>query len=227
MTRPPRDVDLLFRLPASEKRDTQWNRNVQSEILQNVKNVLARAYPATLIKGNGPVVEVYFSATNVEVVPAFARYDDKYDICITTDGGSYKEFAPKSEIAHISYHDTQYDGKVRDLVRMMKTWQSVCNVPLKSFYIELLAVEFLKGWQYNDKTRSWYDWMVRDYLIHLKDARSVMVPGTFEFISIGDSHVSRTETALGRARKAIEYEGKYNALAVGEWQKIFGTDFKG
>ncbi len=37
-------------------------------------------------------------------------------------------------------------------------------VPIKSFCVELLAIDFLNTWQYRGKTTVYYDWMVRDFL---------------------------------------------------------------
>ena len=108
----------------------------------------------------------------------------------------------------------------------MKCWQGYCNVPLKSFWIELIAVEFLPSWQYSKNTTVYYDWMIRDFLAYLlsKVWGSVTVPGTLETIYLGNDWESRAKSAYERALKAVQYEQEESILAGYEWQKIFGTD---
>src|SRR4051812_10391936 len=69
--RPPRDVDVVFKLPSSVfERFEQRSGNKQSQLLQEVKGHLQRSFTTTSIKGDGPVVLVPFTAFNVEVIPA-------------------------------------------------------------------------------------------------------------------------------------------------------------
>jgi hypothetical protein len=61
--RPPRDVDVYFLLPPAVYNRFQgyiWNR--QSALLQEVKNRLIAAYPATDMSGDGQVVVVNFGS---------------------------------------------------------------------------------------------------------------------------------------------------------------------
>jgi len=111
---------------------------------------------------------------------------------------------------------------------MMKCWQYYCSVPLKSFHIELLAIDFLRNWGHAGKTSIYYDWMVRDFFQYLiargNGYGCVFAPGTVETLWLGNVWKSRAESAYQRALKACENEaGKYRFLAGDEWQKIFGT----
>jgi hypothetical protein len=120
------------------------------------------------------------------------------------------------------------NGKLRDLTRMMKCWQGYCNVPIKSFYIELIASDFLQSWKHRYESEMYYDLMMRDFLKYLMGRKwtSIYLPGTSRFVNIGDAWYSRAETAHGRAEKACEYElDNMPATATIEWQKLFGYDF--
>jgi tRNA nucleotidyltransferase (CCA-adding enzyme) len=70
--RPPRDIDLVFVLPDDVYLRYE-NRvgNKQSQLLQEVRDVLRASYPRTDIRGDGPVVGVGFGSFDVEVVPSF------------------------------------------------------------------------------------------------------------------------------------------------------------
>ena len=226
--RPPRDVDLLFELPwAVYSRFNKRTGNKQTQLLQEVKSLLLKTFPRTDVRGDGQVVCVPFQSYAVEVVPAFRLLAGDYWICDTKEGGRYKTTDPDAEIHHLDASDRASNGNTRDLIRMMKRWQAFCGVPLKSFWIELLAVEFLLTWEYRGKSTVYYDWMVRDFFGYLlRQAFFVMwVPGTIEIVNIGDSWRSRAQTAHGRAVKACEYEcNNCKCLAGGEWQKIFDSD---
>jgi len=181
--RPPRDVDVLFALP---------------------KEVYDRYQGRTGNRQSQSVVP--FSAYNVELIPAFKLTDGKYWICITTDGGSYKTADYDAEANQISTSNTNTNGNTRDLVKMMKCWQGYCSVPIKSFWLELLSVEFLNPWENRGKSKTYYDWMVRDFLKYLYGRRNsyVYAPGTGEMMYLGEVWASRASTARPRG-KSVQF----------------------
>lgn len=225
--RPPRDIDVLYTMPYEVyERFQKRSGNRQSALLQEVKNVLQAAFSTTsYIKGDGPVVKVPFSTFNVELIPAFKLDSGKYWVCFTRDGGSYvtADYIAENDAVKASNDDT--NGQTRELVRMMKKWQEYCSVPIKSFWIELIAIDFLRGWEHKGKSRLYHDFMVRDFLAHLKGKRFgyVVAPGTGEVMSLGDAWYSKAESAYGRAMKACSLEGSDVGAAGDEWQKIFGS----
>ncbi len=101
-----------------------------------------------------------------------------------------------------------------------------CNVPLKSFYLELLAVDFLRQSEWKMKDYYYYDWIMRDFFKYLKTKENgyIFAPGTYEALYLGDEWKSRCDSAYDRALKACDYEhDDYINLAGLEWQKIFGN----
>jgi hypothetical protein len=224
--RPPRDVDVMYVLPPSVHERFSTNvGNKQSALLQEVKGVLQATYPSTDMRGDGQVVMVRFNTFNVEVVPSFLLTDGRYWIFDTNDGGRYKVADPVAEANQIETADAKYSRNLRVLVRMLKVWQQECNVPLKSFHIELLMTEFIQASPYGSNSYFWYDWLVRDFFRFLqgKVNHYVFVPGTSEAINIGDGWKSRCDSAYDRAAKACEYEhADLVSLAGDEWKKIFG-----
>lgn len=227
-TRPPRDIDVMFVLPLSVyERYERVTGNKQSQLLQEVKGVLQRAYPSTTMRADGQVIIVPFTSYAVEVVPAFVLTSGQYYICDTNGGGKYKTVDPVAEEKAISASDGQTNGNARNLIRMMKRWQDYCAVPIKSFWIELLVTNFLLTYTYANKPTVYYDWMVRDFLTFLVSRSNTYAnaPGTGELIWLSDAWKSRAESAESRAKKACTYESDKKGDAAGEeWQKIFGTD---
>ncbi|MCA1605045.1 MAG: nucleotidyltransferase [Acidobacteria bacterium] len=204
-----------------------YSGNGQSQLLQDVKAILQTRFSTTdKIRGDGQVVVVPFSGGHtIELLPAWKSQNGKYVIPNTHSGGSWKVVDHKAEIANVERSDGRSNGNTRNLIKMMKVWQAECNVPIKSLVLELRSVNFLSTWQYYDKSTTYYDWMVRDFLAALIEKANswCTIPGINEQCQYGDSWLSRAQTAYQRAAKACEYEVKDNHYAaVREWQKIFG-----
>lgn len=224
--RPPRDVDIYFVLPPSvHARFETYQGNKQSALLQEVKGVLQKTYPATDMSGDGQVVLVRFNSINVEVVPVFLLNSGRYYVPHTHDGGTYKEADPASEVQQIEAADVNNNYNVRRIVQMMKAWQRNCSVPLKSFYIELLVTDFVNQSPWRLNGYFYYDWLVRDFFTYLlsKANSYLFAPGTYEMMWLGEDWKSKCETAQARAIKACDFEHVDSiSLAGDEWKKIFG-----
>lgn len=226
--RPPRDVDLYFLLPPEVySRFEQTSGNKQSALLQEVKQKLLVRYPRSDVKGDGPVVLAGFHSYELEIVPVFALQEfGAYWICDTKAGGRYVKTMPHVETQDLEAADARNNRNVRRLIRMLKCWQAYCSVPIRSFYLELLAVKFMDQWAHRQQGYFYYDWMCRDFFGWLPSQANTMLfaPGTYEILRIGDAWKTKAESAYGRAYKACEYERDNEEGAAGdEWQKIFGT----
>ena len=225
--RPPRDVDLLFKLPkAVYDRFQTYSGNKQSALLQEVKGVVAKKYSSTEMRADGQVIVVRFNTINVEVLPAFELTNGQFWICDTNNGGKYKDTDPIAEQQNMRDANSASNGNARLLTKYMKCWQRECTVPIKSFWLELLAIEFLEQWKFKLESAFYHDWMTRDFFSYLVAKRHshVIVPGAFEYISLGDEWFSRAESARDRATKAERYEYADQLEEAGEeWQKIFGS----
>lgn len=225
--RPPRDVDVLFELPASVRhRFDQRLGNRQSQLLQEVRTVLISSFSSTNIRGDGPVVAVPFSNFKVELIPCFQRLIFGHDVCITAGGGYYKREEYQAQIDAVFASNQASNGNTRDLIRMAKCWQGYCNVPLKSFHLELCAMNFISGWGNAGKSKVYYDWMVRDFFAYLlsQQNRFVHAPATGEAMFLGSAWHTKAQTAYSRAIKACNYESINSDKAGDEWQKVFGWD---
>lgn len=132
---------------------------------------------------------------------------------------------PQAEIAFIDTADRNASGNVRPMAQMLKAWKRHCNVPLKSYQIELLAAEFMSTYENRQYDYYWYDWFMRDFFAWLcnKAWANLIIPGTFESINLGEAWLSRAQTARDRALLACADEyNDYTISAGQEWQKIFG-----
>src|SRR5258708_2483596 len=70
-TRPPTDVDTLFKLPVDVfYRVEKLAGNKQSKLLQEVRGVLLSTFPSTNLRADGQVVLVPFDSYTIELAPA-------------------------------------------------------------------------------------------------------------------------------------------------------------
>jgi hypothetical protein len=229
--RPPRDVDMYYVLPNEvyyRYEGYAVGVNKQSALLQEVKRKLLGSYPRSAIQGDGPVVLADFAGWTVELVPAFLLDDDRtYLVCNTKNGGSYTKTKPHHEVDAINAAEARSNNNVRPLIRMLKCWQANCNVPIKSFHLEILAGDFLDQWPYKLQGLLYYDWICRDFFKWMltRVNGAVFAPGTYDIMWLGDAWKTRVESAYDRAVKACGFEHDNMEISAGdEWQKIFGTD---
>jgi hypothetical protein len=225
---PPRGIDLLFVLPPA-LRDRAWldppATNAPLQIMLDVKQVIERQYGPARIRPDGRAIGVAVGRQMVEVRPAFAAAGSQYLACDASEGGRFRTSDPGLEEAHVRQADHRTRGNARDLIRMLKCWQGFRAVPLGSFALELLAIEFLAAWPQAGEAASFYDWMVRDCFEYLVNqvSRDLPVPGSDERIALGEAWRLGAREAHAHAARACDFEmTDLNADAWWEWEKIFG-----
>lgn len=210
--RPARDIDVIFIMPPEKFEQYNDNRsNCQSQLLQDIKAILAEKYPNTPIRADEKVVVLEFADTkhDVELLPAWENDDGTFKIPNSANGGSWENWNPRSEILKISDSD-EATGKTRALIRMVKKWSENCSAKIKSYKIEDGVIDFFTTTDHDLD----YPVLVRNFFEYLYNATA-------------DQNLrSHLSTAFNRAKKACEFENNDKMEdAVAEWQKIFGDDF--
>lgn len=224
--RPPRSIDLLFVLPKALRDRPPLGRDSEPlRLLADVAQVLTVAHGSADVRADAQAVRVSIEGVLVDVHAAFAQQGGRVLVCDGSREGRFRVMDPSAEEAHIRQSDSRTRGNTRDLIRMLKCWQAYREVPLSSFAIELLAIDFLAGWSRAGDQASFYDWMVRDalaFLLTQADA-TLAIPGAADGLPLGSAWVGRARTAQMHAAKACEFETiDLNADAWWEWEKIFG-----
>jgi hypothetical protein len=225
---PARSIDLLFALPKAV-REREWpertDASVQWQMLDEIQTVLRVTHGTAKIRADGRAVTVVVDGQIVDVRPAFALQNGRYHLCDAHGAGRFCLSDPSLEEANLRHADHHSHGNARDLIRMVKCWQGYRSVPIPSFWLELLAIEFLSAWPRAGDPKSFYDWMVRDFFAFLAEqaGRTLTVPGSDEAMAIGSEWLGAARDARTHAAKACDFEnGGLNADAWWEWEKIFG-----
>lgn len=221
------DVDLLFEIPfATYLKFSAYQSNGQSALLQEVKCVIEARYPNTKMSGDGQVVAVAFNSLTVEVIPAVRLNGGQFWICDTHHGGRWNTTDPEAQVNALAVADADSVGNARRLIRIAKAWKHINDVPIKAFQLEILVVEFMST--YHDRYRDYfyYDWFVRDFFAFLWGRANgwVVVPGTQEFVSLGDAWRPAAARAHSASYAACDFERADLVSRAGdEWQKVFGS----
>lgn len=168
------DIDVIYELPDEVfKKFDAYESNGQSQLLQEIKEVLKEKYSTTDIKGDGQVVVIPFDKYKIELVPGFKQEDGSYKFPDTHDGGSWKITKPVSEIdesKNMIYNTNTY----KDICQMIREWKANNGVTICGLLIDTLTKNFL------DENETYKNKSKEDYYDLLKKV--------FEFLSKKDEN---------------------------------------
>jgi len=225
------DVDILFQLPYSVyEQYNNYSGNGQSALLQAVKTSLQKTYSTSHIKGDGQVIGINFDdGICFEIVPCFKNTDDSFTYPDTNNGGSWKTTNPKPEIKEIDDKNQEWNKNLKRLCRMVRVWKDNWDVPIGGLLIDTLAYNFLKDWEYKDKSYMYYDWMVRDFFEYAKNQKETQnywyAVGSNTRIYNESDFRFKAKRCYNITLEAIENENKNEYTANQKWQEIFGSKF--
>jgi hypothetical protein len=223
--RPIRALDLLFVLPrAVRDQMAPPVAAAPTRFAEDVRLVLGAACgDGAHVRADGRAVLASVHGLQIDVYPARALERGRFQLQ-AGDGGTVT-VEPALEESMLDRSDAASAGNTRDLIRMLKCWQAFRRVPLSSFALELLAIEFLATWAKAGSATSFYDWMIRDFFLYLvqQTDRVLPIPGADDVLSIGNAWAGPARIAGTHASKACDAESAgLNADAWWEWEKIFG-----
>jgi hypothetical protein len=226
------DIDMLFVLPyAVYDKYNKYQGNGQSALLQAVRTSLQKTYSTSFIGGDGQVVKINFSdGIKFEIVPCFINNDKSYTFPDSNNNGSWKTTNPKPEIETINQANQLYNKNLKRLCQMARAWKDTWSVPMGGLLIDTLAYNFMKSWQYNDKSFLYYDLMSRDFFEYLKnqDANQKYwrAVGSNQYVFRKGAFEYKALRCFNLAKEAIKLESDgYEHSADLKWREIYGTKF--
>ena len=228
------DLDMLFQLPYSVYQ--QYNShsgNGQSALLQAVKTSIEKTYSKTSIRADGQVILVPFSdGITFEVVPAFTNTDDSYTYPDANDGGRWRTTNPKPEIEAIRARNTNCNGNLVPLCRMMRSWKAKWEVPIGGLLVDTLAFQFIEKYEYRDKPYIYYDFICRDFFKWMSEQDEKQdfwkAPGSGQYVFGKGMFQFKAKRCYNITIDAIAHEmatPKQEWSAKQKWREIFGTAF--
>lgn len=223
------DLDILFDLPKSVYSRINDNEgNGQSQLLQEVKNVLKEKYPNTDLKGDGQVVVISFTKYTVELVPGFKQSDESFKYPDTHNGGTWKTTNPIPEIDECKKVDSDTNENFTNICHMLRAWKNKKGFKFKGLLIDTLVNNFLNE-KVQYKTCDYRDYLnlIKDIFEYLKnenkDQSFWYAIGSNQKIynDDGAKFVTKAQKAYNKVKDLTEESKNLNK----ELRNIFGKDF--
>ena len=228
------DLDMIFRLPYSVyQRYNNYSGNGQSALLQAVRQSIGKTYSTSQVGADGQVVEISFTdGITFEVVPAFDNTDGSFTFPDANSGGTWRTTNPKPEIEAIRSRNSDCNGNLVHLCRMMRAWKSKWDVPIGGLLIDTLAYQFIDNWEFKDKSYFYYDYMCRDFFAFMaeqdKDQTYWRAPDSGQYVYGKGPFQWKAARCHNISLEAIAHETaspKQEWSAKQKWREIFGTSF--
>jgi len=144
------DVDICMVLDAKYFHHYNGQNGGQAGLLDLVRETLRRTYTRTPdISRNGQAVSVRFEDFVVDVVPAFARQGGGYLIPNSLTQ-VWLETDPKKHVEIFADANAAHSGSFIPLLKMVKGWNRSHSGYFRSFHLEVLALEVLRGVRISD-----------------------------------------------------------------------------
>lgn len=222
--RPIDDIDVLAIFSNAKGAYEKYRSNSQS-FLYRVREAYNGSV-AQQVGARGQAVRVFFkTGGHVDVAPVFFAQGDDY--LLPAGDKTWIRTSPFKANSWFSGKNTELNGHLLRLVRLLKKWNRAHSTRLKSFHLETVAANTFSSLGSNQRTnlRDFFDWAPNH--LHVSD------PGGHSsdlssYLSYSDrQEVNRSLSAAHtRAKKAVEAESVGNhAEAKRLWGVVLGDDF--
>ena len=210
-----------------------------TKVVNKFKKTLegVREYTRSDIHRNGEAVVLNLKSKewSFDIVPCFHTVieDDGRSYYLIPNGkGKWKKTDPIKDKEHVTATNQDKDGRLLELVRLIKRWNKTRNSgSIPSYLLETLIVYYADSVK---ELSQHIDFRVRDALKYIADniESSVedmkAIQGNINTLSSANKSIIkfRAQTDHEKACKAWEYEkdGDYEN-AIKKWGEIFGSDF--
>jgi hypothetical protein len=222
------DVDYLACLPAASLKQSS------SYSISLVRDALDIRFPSTGIKVNTPAVVCPFGkykSEDTEIVVADYIGEEEYGFKnyeIADGNGGWMRISPDSHNHYVAEVDKMHGGKVKPLIRFIKAWKFYKDVPIKSFYLELMVAKYAAG-----ESGIIYDIDVQRILAMLRDNMLAAIQdpmGVAGYIhpcktdSLKRDALSKLNTAATRAENARIAESNGDTKIAFDWWRLLYND---
>jgi Second Messenger Oligonucleotide or Dinucleotide Synthetase domain len=223
------DVDYLGCLPTEHfTQDSTYS-------LQKVRNSLAARFPNTDVRVSCPAVVCPFGTSpseRHEVVPAnYVGDQNGYKVYDIADcAGGWRRASPDAHNDYVRRTDARLSNKVKPLIRFVKAWKYLRDVPISSFYLELRVAKYAAA-----ESSIVYEIDVKRVLCQLRDCELAALQdpmGISGYIqpcktaALYRDAISKLDTAATRAEKAREAaERGYPSDAFDWWRLLYNDAF--
>jgi hypothetical protein len=223
------DVDYFASLPDASLKDDS------GKTLSEVAAALRKSFSTTHgIRVDSPAVVVPFgnnASEAHEVIPADLVNSEGPFVYLIADGnGGWMRSSPQAQNDYVTSMNDKLKGKVKPLIRFLKAWKYFEDVPISSFYLELVTTKHAEN-----ADPIIYSWDVRDVLKKLWESKLVAVDdpagksGKVEACRTSlqkEDALEKVEDAWWRAKNARVCEEDGDVLGGFDWwDLVFDGNF--
>jgi len=168
---------------------------------------------------------------NFDIVPCF--FTDTQLYLIPDGNGDWKAANPIVDANRASEINQDNNGKVLQLIRTLKYWNSYnATHTISSYQLEQLVLNFVLK---QTKLGDFIDFTIRDFFLELASSIYMTIPdpkgiqGDLNYLSFEQREAIAIKSlwAYQKANEAIhaETQDKDQEKAIGKWREIFGDNF--
>jgi Second Messenger Oligonucleotide or Dinucleotide Synthetase domain/Adenylyl/Guanylyl and SMODS C-terminal sensor domain len=222
------DLDMAFELPWTvHDRFNNRQGNIQSQLLNEIRDCLKVLYPTTPIKADGQVVAVQFKNYRVEILPSFVEQDNGYKFPDSNANGSWRWCWPRDEMKAVQDVQDRTNGHLKKVCKMLRAWKNHQGAPMSGMLIDTLAHNYFKSTtKYDDKGFASYPELVRDVFTYLADQPEQeywLAPGSKDRVYPKGKFQPKAKKAAKRCQEALDAENDSEKESL--WKKVFGRPF--
>jgi hypothetical protein len=224
------DVDQFAVIPEPSPRPDSHR------LLVTVAVALRTRFPNTGVRVNSPAVVLPCGrdpSESTEVMPVFEVGLTELgfrQFMMPKGAGGWMTAAPEAHNEYVRTIDRDHGGKVKSLIRCLKGWKHMRNVPISSFYLELVAAEYAKTQEtiiYDIDLRNVFETILATDFAPYPDpviAGEVLTP--CKTIPRQADALTKVRDAAAWSREAVtlNFEGNSPAAFL-RWDRVFNGNF--
>ena len=225
------DVDIFFVLPAKYYYHYDGQNGGPAGLLDLLRRTLLRTYTRTPDIGrDGQAVTIRFEDFVVDVVPGIRRKGGGF-LIPNSIRQNWLSTDPEAHVRIMADANSSHDGDLVPLIKMLKAWNRQAGGCLRSFHLEVLALQVLTNVRITDfpsgvrfvfdKARALVPLQNPDPAGYGDDVGQYL--NTPEKVQ---EAVGKLQAAHDRALRAEDFarKGKVGD-AISEWRRVFGEVF--
>ena len=187
-------------------------------------------------RGEAVVLNLISKDWSFDIVPCFLTSEDSYGkqyYLIPNGNGNWKKTDPAIDRDHIIQTNQSHDGKVLELIRLVKKWNKVKNVKtMPSYLLETMVINYCDS---ISSLNNYIDLRFRDCLLYI--ANHILnnvydlkrIQGNINDLSTDDQYAvkQKAQNDYDKACAASDFEMTQKDMnkSISKWGEIFGSDF--
>src|SRR3989344_1787980 len=222
--RPPKDVDFFIVL-----NDKKYGDLKPSELLNFLEKTLKEILPdITIFQQTHSVTIEYDEEFSIDVIPAFEINSELYKIPhVSENSDSWLESNPKIHGEKLTEANDTTNGLLVPLVKLLKAWKRDKCSYVKSFHLELLAIEIINNSDiesYTEGINLFFDnasnYLENSCIVDPANSDNLVDDYLANDERENLKYLIKTEAVIAQNAVNLENDGKTEE-SIKEWDKIF------